>query len=66
MVLVLGEIYLIKILPIFILNVTEIEAILQKAIENVDVRMMTCKRSHDGHSNNIVFHAEIAEIYFSL
>ena len=39
---------------------TEIEAIdqllLQKVIENFDVRMMACKIRRGGHLNNIVFH----------
>ena len=39
----------------------EIEAIgqllLQKVIENFDVRMMACQKSRGGHLNNIVFHS---------
>lgn len=38
----------------------EIEAIdqllLQKVIENFDVRMLACKRSRGGHLNDIIFH----------
>ena len=34
--------------------------LLQKIIENFDVRMMACKRSRDGHLNNIIFHTKMA------